>query len=99
MTDPMSALMQRRGELLAKIAAQRGDVAGIAARLSTPLGIVDRGIAVIRFIGARPSLTAAIIAVFVARRHGMASLARSSLILWGGYRRLSSILARLSLRG
>lgn len=99
MSDPKSALMQRRAELLARIAAQRCDAARIAARLSTPLGIADRGIAVIRFIGAKPSLTAAIMAVFVARRHGMVSLARSSLILWGRYRRLSSILARLSLRG
>jgi hypothetical protein len=99
MNEPIPALQQRRAELLAKIAAQRGQLSEITTRLQTPLEIADRGIAVIRYFRARPFWAAAIVAVFVARRHGVAALLSGGWRLWTGYRRLGAIFAKPSSRG
>lgn len=95
MSDPMTELLQHRAELQARIAAQRSEVAGIAARLHSPLAIVDRGMAVLRFLRTGPLLAAGIVVVMVARRHGVAALLGAGLRLWSGYRELSAIWSRL----
>lgn len=100
MSDPMSELLQRRAELQARIAAQRGEMAGIAARLHRPLAIADRGMAALRFLRTGPFLVAGIVVVaVVARRHGAAALLKAGLRLWTGYRAFSAIWSGLTARG
>ncbi|HYR05703.1 MAG TPA: YqjK-like family protein, partial [Gallionella sp.] len=93
----ISAVMQRRSELLARIATQREQVAGIGARWQTPLALVDKGITIGRFLRSHPVLVASMIALFVIRRRGVVGLARSGWSVWKGYRFLTAILGKLSL--
>jgi hypothetical protein len=99
MTKQMSALRQRRAELLARIAAQRGRVTEIGTQLQTAFELADRGLAVVRFFRSRPFLLTGIAAVFLARRHGAAALVWSGWRLLTGYRRLSANSAKPSPRG
>lgn len=98
MNRQMAALMQRRGELLARIAAQRGEVADIAARWEGPLAVADRGVAVVRFLRERPLLVAGVAALFVIRRRGMMGLVRLGWLGWKGYRYVAGISARMTPR-
>ncbi|OGS91814.1 MAG: hypothetical protein A2Z95_07845 [Gallionellales bacterium GWA2_60_18] len=92
----MAAVMQRRGELLARIAAQRGQVADTAARWQAPLAIADRGVAAIRFLRERPLLVAGVATLFVIRRRGMLGLVRLGWMAWKGYRYLGSLKQRFA---
>lgn len=98
MNNQMLAVMQRRGELLARIASQREQVAGIGARLRTPLALADLGVAAARFLRSNPVLAAGVIAALVIRRRGVVGMARVIWRVWRGYRRVTAITARLSPR-
>ncbi|MFZ2525176.1 MAG: YqjK-like family protein [Candidatus Ferrigenium altingense] len=98
MNEQMLAVMQRRGELLAKIAAQRGQVAQIGARWQAPLALADQGLAVVRFLRSHPALVAGVVALFVIRRRGVVGLVKSGWRVWKGYRFLTALSERLSPR-
>lgn len=98
MNEQMLAVMQRRGELLAKIAAQRGQVAQIGARWQAPLALADQGLAVVRFLRSHPALAAGVVALFVIRRRGVVGLVKSGWRVWKGYRFLTALSERLSSR-
>lgn len=98
MNEQMLAVMQRRGELLAKIAAQRGQVAQIGARWQAPLALADQGLAVVRFLRSHPALVAGVVALFVIRRRGVVGLMKSGWRVWKGYRFLTALSERLSSR-
>jgi len=98
MNEQMLAVMQRRGELLAKIAAQRGQVAQIGARWQTPLALADQGLAAVRFLRSHPALVAGVVALFVIRRRGVVGLVKSGWRVWKGYRFLTALSERLSSR-
>ena len=95
MNEKMLAVMQRRGELLAKIASQREQVAQTSARWSAPLAVADQGLAVLRFIRARPVLVAGVAALLVWRRRGVLGVARMGWRAWKGYRYLTGLAAKL----
>lgn len=88
--------MQRRGELLARIASQREQMAEIGARLQTPLEWGDRGVAAVRFLRSNPVLVAGVIAVLLIRRRGVAGMAVFAWRVWKGYRSFAAIAAKLS---
>lgn len=94
MNKQISALIQRRAELLARTEAQRGRMTEIGTQLQTSFELADRGLAVVRFFRSRPFLLAGIVAVYVARRHGAAALAWGGWRLWTGYRRLGATSAK-----
>lgn len=96
MNNTMYAVMQRRGELLSRIASQRGQVAEFGARLQTPLALADQGVAAARFLYANPVLSAGVIAALVIRRRGVVGTARVFWRVWRGYRYFTGIAARLS---
>ena len=98
MNRQMFEVMQRRGELLARIAAQREQVAEIGARWETPLTFADKCLAAVRFLRARPVLVAGVAALFVVRRRGLMGLARSGLLAWRGYRYFTAFSGKLSSR-
>lgn len=96
MNKYMSALMQSRGELLARIAVQREQVTEIGLRLRTPLALADRGVAAVHFLRSYPLLVAGATAFFVIRLRGVAGLVWR---VWKGYRDFTSISAKLLSRG
>lgn len=98
MNNQMLAVMRRRGELLEKISAQRGQLAEAGARWQTPLALADRGLAVVRFLRARPVLTTGIVALLIIRRRGVMGLARSGWMVWKGYRYFAALSEKLSSR-
>lgn len=92
----LNDVMQRRRELLARIAAQREQVAELGARLQAPLAFADRGLAVARFLRSNPVLTAGVfgLAVFF-RRRGILGAVQGAWRLWKKYRYLGAIAAGL----
>lgn len=99
MNNQMYAVMQRRGELLTRIASQRGQVAEmIGERLQTPLALADLGVAAARFLGFHPLLGAGVIAALMTHRRGVAGMARVFWRVWWGYCYFTGITARLSSR-
>jgi hypothetical protein len=86
MSDRMLALRQRRGELVARIDVQRGQLAEIASTWEGKLAVADQGIAIVRFFRTHPLLLAGLSVLIVVRRRGIAGLIRSALLAWKGYR-------------
>lgn len=96
MNIQMSSLMQRRSELLARIAGQREQVAGIGARLQAPLALADKGLVLARFLRSHPVLVAGMTALIVVRRRGVVGMLKGGWRLWKGYRYFAVITAKLS---
>jgi hypothetical protein len=90
MNDQMFALLQRRNELLARIAMQREQVAELGQRLETPLAFIDRGLAAVSFLRSAPVLSAVLVALLVNRRRILTVLVKGVWRLWKGYRKLSA---------
>jgi len=86
MNKKMFELTQNRGELLARIAAQREQMTEIAAEWRTPLALADQGVAAVRFLRFHPLLVAGIMAFFVIRRRSVAGLVWGVWRVWKGYR-------------
>lgn len=99
MNERMSELMQGRGELLARIAAQREQMAEIEAEWQTPLALADQGVVAVRFLRSHPWLVAAVAAFFVIRRRSVAGLVWGVWRAWKGYRDFTSSSGKLSSRG
>lgn len=98
MNERLSAIMQRRGELLARIAAQREQIAETGARWQAPLALADQALAAARFLRARPAIVAAAAVLIVVRRRGFMGLLRNGWRLWKGYRSLTTLYGRLTAR-
>lgn len=89
--DKMDALMQRRGELLGRIAAQREQLTEFGARFSSPMGLLDRGRGVVSYLYSHPLLTVAGAALVVLRRRSLLGLAGGVWSLWKVYRTVSKL--------
>ncbi len=98
MNKQMLEVMQRRGELLARIASQREQAAEIGKRWQTPLAFADQGLAAMRFLRSNPLLVAGVAALIVIRRRGVAGLVRRVWRVWKGYRYFTAFSAKLSSR-
>jgi len=98
MNEQMLAVMHRRGELLAKIAAQREQLSEAGTRWQTPLALADQGLAIVRFLRSRPVLVAGVVVLFIIRRRGLMGLARSGVLAWRGYRYFTAASGKLSSR-
>ena len=98
MNSQMLAVMQRRGELLARIAAQREQMTETGARWQAPLALADQGLAVMRFLRSHPALVAGVVALFMVRRRGVVGLVKGGWRMWKGYRYLTALSERLSSR-
>lgn len=99
MNEKMFELRQSRGELLARIAAQREQMTEIGMQWRIPLALADEGVAAVRFLRCHPLLVAGVVAFSVIRRRGVAGLVRGMWLVWKGYRYFTFISARLSPRG
>ena len=90
--------MQRRGELLARIAGQRGRVAEIGARWQVPLALADRGLAAVHYARSRPVLIGVVTALLVMRRRGVLGMVGGAWSLWKTCRSVISVAKQLSSR-
>ena len=95
MSERMLELRQRRGELLARIDAQRGQLAKIGSRWEGPLALADRGVSILRLLRGYPMLVASVVSLVVLRRRGMVGLFRSAWLVWKGYRYFADFRQRL----
>ena len=98
MNRRMLEVMQRRADLLARIASQREQAAQIGARWEIPLAFADKCRDAVLFLRSRPALVAGVVALFVVRRRGLIGLARGGLLAWKGYRYFVAFSAKLSSR-
>lgn len=98
MNSQMLMVMQRRSELLARIAAQREQIAEVGARWKAPLALADQGLAVVRFLRSHPVLVAGVVALLVIRRRGVVGLLKGGWRVWKGYRYLAALSEKLSSR-
>jgi hypothetical protein len=96
MNKDMFAVMQRRGELLARIAAQRDQVAATAVRWQAPLVFADRGLATVRFLRSNPVLVAAAVAILVIRRRGLTGMVAAGWRMWRLYKSAMSFSAKIA---
>ena len=95
MNERMLVLRQRRGELLARIDAQRAQLAEIAAGWERPLALADKGVSILRFLRGHPLLLAGGVAFVVLRGQGVAGLFRRAWQLWQGYRHFADLRKKL----
>jgi len=98
MNKQMLEVMQRRGELLSRIATQREQIAGMGARWQAPLAVADQGLAAMRFLRSNPVLVAGVAALLVVRRRGLIGLMRGVWRVWKGYRYFTGLSKKLSSR-
>jgi len=98
MNKQMLEVMQRRAELLARIASQREQVAEIGTRWQAPLAFADQGLAAMRFLRSNPVFAAGVAALFVIRRRGVVGLVTGVWSVWKGYSYLTAFSAKLSSR-
>jgi hypothetical protein len=88
-------LMERRDKLLARVAAQRGELTEIGLQLQSPLSLADKGVAVARFLRFHPLLIAGVAAFILIRRRSVADLVWVGWSAWKVIRDLTSISAKL----
>src|SRR3989338_11346093 len=99
MNRQMLEVMQRRGDLLARIASQREQAAQIGARWEAPLAFADKCLGAVRFLRSRPALVVGVVALFVVRRRGLIGLARGGGRGGEGDRYFAAVLAKAAARG
>jgi hypothetical protein len=95
MNEKMIELMERRDKLLARVAVQRDELADIGLQLHSPLSLVDKGVAVARFLRFHPLLIAGVAALFLIRRRNVADMIWVGWSAWKVIRDLTSISAKL----
>jgi hypothetical protein len=82
----MTELMQDRRKLLARITAQRDEIAEIGTLWRIPLVVADQGVDAMRFLRRHPLLVAGVVSLFVIRRRGLAGLVIGAWRVWKKYR-------------
>lgn len=98
MNKQMLEIMQRRGELSARIASQREQLAEIGTHWQAPLALADQGLAAMRFLRSNPVIVAGVAALFMIRRRGVVGLVRGVWRMWQGYSYLTAFSAKLASR-
>lgn len=98
MNKQMAAVMQRRAELLARIAEQRGQVAEIGTRWKVPLALADQGLAAVHYVRSRPVLMGVVVALLVMRNRGVVGMVSGAWSLWKAYRSVISVAKKQSSR-
>ena len=97
MSSQLHELMQKRSVLLARIAAQREQVAAETARLKLPLAVADRGLEAARYLRAHPLIlvgVAGVVAFLAVRRNGLVGLAGNAMRLLNLYNSARSFSAK-----
>ena len=81
--DRLVEIARRKQRLIARAEAQRGAIGESFRQLRRPIGVVDRGLEVARFLKAHPLLVGSAVALLaVFRRRSLVSLTGSLLTAW-----------------
>lgn len=92
--DRLIEIARRKERLIARAEAQRAAIGASFRQLERPIGIIDRGLEIARFLRGRPLLVATVVALVVAlRRRGLLSLAGRALSAWRLWRSVSAWMA------
>ena len=86
MNSQLFAVRQRRDELLARIASQREQIAGVGARWQTPLAFADQALVAVRFLRSNLVLVAGVAAMLAIRRRGVVGFMKAAWRGWKIYR-------------
>ncbi len=91
MNERLLRVREQRARLVERAARQREALAEDVAAFATPIALADRGLAIVRYIRARPGLMAAAAAlVVVLRPRRSFAWIRSGFALWQTWRWLHS---------
>ena len=94
--DQLIEITRRKERLIARSESQRAAVGESLAHLRGPIGIVDRGLEIARFLRGHPLLVVAAAAAAVAfRRRGVGSIIGGLLTTWRLWRSISALSSRL----
>lgn len=89
MNRRLSDIMQKRAQLLVRIAGQREQIAAVGARWKLPLAVADHGFAVGRYLRSHPVLltgVVGVVALVAIKRRGMIAVASGALHIWNYYK-------------
>ncbi len=89
--DQLIEIARRKERLIARAESQRAVIGESFQQLQGPIGVVDRGLDIARYLRRHPLLVAAVIAAVMAfRRRGVVSLAGRALSAWRIWRSVSA---------
>ncbi len=92
--DQLIEIARRKERLIARAEVQRMAVAASFRGLQGPIGIIDRGVDVARYLRGHLLLVAAIVAALaVTRRRGLFSIAGRALSVWRTWRAVTAWIA------
>ena len=93
--DDLNEIARRKERLIAACAAQRGAIAGAFHDLRQPIAVVERALAVTRFLRAHPIVVALVVAgLVVFRRRSLLGLVTRGLAVWRTWRAVAPWLQR-----
>lgn len=98
MSKPLREIMRKRGELVARIAAQREQVTLASARWKAPLAVADQGLAAVRYVRSHPLILAGVVALLAIRRNSVIGVAGTALRLWNLYNSTRNYAAKAGYR-
>lgn len=98
MSKPLREIMRKRGELVARIAAQREQVTLASVRWKAPLAVADQGLAAVRYVRSHPLILAGVVALLAIRRNSVIGVAGTALRLWNLYNSTRNYAAKAGYR-
>jgi hypothetical protein len=96
LTDALVECARRRERLIARAERERTDVANALARWAKPLGAIERGIAIVRYLKAHPAMAVSVLAVaLVLGRRSIVRGLGGGLVMWRTWRSVREWMRRL----
>lgn len=96
LTDALVECARRRERLIARAQRERTEIANALARWGKPLGAIERGIAVARYLKAHPILVVSALAVAVVLgRRGIVRGLGGGLVMWRAWRSVREWMRRI----
>ncbi len=89
MNSELNDIMQKRAQLLVRIAGQREQIAAVGERWRLPLAVADHGFAAGRYLRSPPVMLAGVagaVALVAIKRRGMIAMASGALRIWNYYK-------------
>ena len=94
--DDLTEIRRRKERLIARCAADRVAIAEAFHNLRGPIAVVERAMAVTRFLRSHPLIVAAVVAGLIGFRRGsVAGLVTRGLAVWRTWRAISPWLTRM----
>lgn len=95
MTKRRQAMLQRRQELLGRIAGQREQLAELGAGLQPLFRVADQAGLAVRFLRAHAVLAAGLAGLVLVRRRGVSALVKGGWRVWKLYRYVNEVAGKI----